>query len=1557
MHVWQRCSLLSGCCSVSGLVEMVARGLLAYSSVSVVVVLLCVAQTLQYSHQLYRSAALLTPPNPSVAEAATAAADTVPAIDAATDTSAPVPWAWPTKPFSTLSSVVSSLPYLLSPSLSRASPSVFVALFIRFRLNVLSVVNLLCALLCLCTAVLALRVFSPLSDHEKKACRENLFNFLVFRCVFVAAVVPLELRELACWVSFFSIVAALRVVIILARERFTSVTVQPTAGADVFVRLIGVMAAVCVVDVLVAGAVWYVLLRGDASVSVVCLMLFEHVVLLLGSLKAGGKYVIHLFGLRREAAWEERNSWLYYCEFVFECLIQLLTVGHYVHVWWLYGLSVTIIDLFLFLHLRSSSLVLFDRLSKYVHYRRASVEINSRYADATREELDAADDLCSICRESMDSAKKLPCVTGDHRVLTRSGWKYVARVREGDEVLSFNTGEDEKSDRCLMEWKPVTATMRHVIDPNSTDDTLYRMQGSGMDVVATHNHSMLLAQVSSQHGLQKRQPFQYMTVGKVLEQGFRNHKLSKHSAFDHTFDHNTMKSVVCAGYTRQPAVVILIPGMERVCMWWWHKDGQLRLLEFLGFWLSDGHLGTQSGVVCISQRRLVHTKWLVDLLNDVFPSLWSRNKSSEVEKGTSGKYCIRCPPLYEYLRHMAVGPPGYNPRSKSELRRYPHFTYDWTLEAQEQLSAYYRPYSTQDFGSRWNEDDMLDAFSLRGTIAGIRRHSFSSGFSTLPSHSAPDLRCPRCRAVNKDKVLLQEKTGYRLCTDCLVLIDSRESWEEDDVIWCPQQAVEERQVGQEHGQEECGQGLAQDEYEHMADTEEDSEADQRRLSLSSTATTELSVGSHGRNRALSSASTMSDIDVGEPLRMEGVKAEMDAEVMSVDESEAEDGLVWHNNGLVIVIDSQWYHLKRWMGDANQIANVYSRLSREQAIHLLDGFCRADGQWDSVTYRADGEPLGEWRCSSSSFPLIDHLMLIGQLAGAAVSLELSKRAGTETKVNQRTVNFRADHWRLLFRFSSSEARDTPCCLQLTPLAKPVDVSNSIEDRGNYQYEDDTNEQTTVFCIKVQDNANFLTQRLSIQRVQSRDQTTGVRAHSVFVGNCGHLFHRTCITQWMEYKGICPSCRAPLLHTAVARETAAAQARQQQAAQQQRIAAMYPAQAAARQAATSAAQPQPSAQPHSHSQLQPSSSSSSQSASQPVNDDNLEATLALIRQLQAQDAAQLGSLDFGMLNLANGLTGRAAAAPQNGHSAAAAAAAGAAGAANDRQHGAARPVGVIGRSLFRISSSSIASWLPSFTFELVRGAANDDFNERALAQTEPRQPPSQRVAAHAAHAEAAGRSAGAATPTPSPQPAISPLAHASLSSHAAPDEAKDGSRQPQQATAPFFPHSSSSSSVERKEDVDDMWSSPSPPASPLLSSFSTNSPLASSNSTSATFASSERARRDLIFEAFQRRQSATSNPTTPTASDPASAASTHVHTTSSQQSGPPVSSTAQVGHAAVDANSDDEKLDSAFDDINRRVSGEETEESEWSDEDELVRTISHALNSKQRDVEHAADRLAE
>ena len=215
-------------------------------------------------------------------------------------------------------------------------------------------------------------------------------------------------------------------------------------------------------------------------------------------------------------------------------------------------------------------------------------------------------------------------------------------------------------------------------------------------------------------------------------------------------------------------------------------------------------------------------------------------------------------------------------------------------------------------------------------------------------------------------------------------------------------------------------------------------------------------------------------------------------------------LVWWNAGQRAVIDGQWFSLKRWLG-AHNVAEVYSRLSRQQAIALLDGFCQADSDWKRVRYDDSGEPTGEWSCSHSSFPLIDQLMLIGQLAGAAVDLRLHTTAGKVHAVTGRRLS--VDHWALLFTFT----RPDRLPMQTAPLAQPVDVSDDMEGRGYYQYADDGQ----VYDITVEGNSNFLTQRLSMTRLGSGGVC--VRAQSVFVGNClaFHLHHALTLSTVIPY----------------------------------------------------------------------------------------------------------------------------------------------------------------------------------------------------------------------------------------------------------------------------------------------------------------------------------------------------------------------------------------------------------------------------------------------------------
>mmetsp|Transcript_20831 Transcript_20831/g.29114 ORF Transcript_20831/g.29114 Transcript_20831/m.29114 type:complete len:240 (-) Transcript_20831:357-1076(-) len=105
---------------------------------------------------------------------------------------------------------------------------------------------------------------------------------------------------------------------------------------------------------------------------------------------------------------------LKYVDFTADILLQLSMLGHFMHVWNLYGVSFTLIDLFLFMNMRSVFVNLTNCVTTFRRYRQAIVEINSKLPDANPEEL-KENDKCAICLEKMKTAKRLPCRHHFHR--------------------------------------------------------------------------------------------------------------------------------------------------------------------------------------------------------------------------------------------------------------------------------------------------------------------------------------------------------------------------------------------------------------------------------------------------------------------------------------------------------------------------------------------------------------------------------------------------------------------------------------------------------------------------------------------------------------------------------------------------------------------------------------------------------------------------------------------------------------------------------------------------------------------------------------------------------------------------------------------------------------------------------------------------------------------------------------------------------------------------------------------------------------------------------------
>ena len=183
-------------------------------------------------------------------------------------------------------------------------------------------------------------IFSwSVTASELRVAREQTLSFAVFRVIFLGSILetisgsidedsapiaatavagnlPLApgasaLRELACWLCWFGLIAFLRWFLALLRERFSSAQASPYATVRTFTKYLVVTCGLTAFNVLV-GATVVLLCHPHTTWTVLSLLLFENVLLMASCVKIICRYALYIQTLRKEQPWEERGSTLYY---------------------------------------------------------------------------------------------------------------------------------------------------------------------------------------------------------------------------------------------------------------------------------------------------------------------------------------------------------------------------------------------------------------------------------------------------------------------------------------------------------------------------------------------------------------------------------------------------------------------------------------------------------------------------------------------------------------------------------------------------------------------------------------------------------------------------------------------------------------------------------------------------------------------------------------------------------------------------------------------------------------------------------------------------------------------------------------------------------------------------------------------------------------------------------------------------------------------------------------------------------------------------------------------
>jgi hypothetical protein len=269
------------------------------------------------------------------------------------------------------------------------------------------------------------------------AGRERLGGFLLFKLLLISAVVGPDTLDLLILLSWYTLLSFLRSLAHLCAAT-TQHTIQsgqpPRAGVlQLLVAVLGsdvLSAAFCVALFHTAGWGMVLLLTCDCAllaVDVLCNIL----------LHAGQVMEVqHADRVSRVGAQQERLlerleqqhvRRVYVTEttvFGLQLFNHILTVGHFLHIWSLYGVQFTLIDGVLALHLHSALSSASRKISERRNLYRIARDMDGMFEDATELELrkaSAAGDVCCIClgTMTMGNVKKVGCGHLYHTICLR----------------------------------------------------------------------------------------------------------------------------------------------------------------------------------------------------------------------------------------------------------------------------------------------------------------------------------------------------------------------------------------------------------------------------------------------------------------------------------------------------------------------------------------------------------------------------------------------------------------------------------------------------------------------------------------------------------------------------------------------------------------------------------------------------------------------------------------------------------------------------------------------------------------------------------------------------------------------------------------------------------------------------------------------------------------------------------------------------------------------------------------------------------------------------------
>ena len=204
------------------------------------------------------------------------------------------------------------------------------------------------------------------------------------------------------FVALFTFLLFMKAFHWLVEDRVDYMERSPIITFKFHIRAVSLLGILGTVDSVLIHHAFQTTLASGASVQMV--FGFEYAILLTMVVAILVKYILHAIDMQTENPWENKTVYLLYNELVtgfIKCILYVAFVGVMV--------KIHTFPLFAIRPMYLAVKTFKKSLSDVILSRRAISYMNTRFPDATQEELSQLDNTCIICREEMLVGKKLPC--------------------------------------------------------------------------------------------------------------------------------------------------------------------------------------------------------------------------------------------------------------------------------------------------------------------------------------------------------------------------------------------------------------------------------------------------------------------------------------------------------------------------------------------------------------------------------------------------------------------------------------------------------------------------------------------------------------------------------------------------------------------------------------------------------------------------------------------------------------------------------------------------------------------------------------------------------------------------------------------------------------------------------------------------------------------------------------------------------------------------------------------------------------------------------------------